>query len=169
MLTSIHVDFVQHMGKCQALCVFYIRKILHFLSGMRIFRFFKGFRVFCMWRNTWNPLKITSFFIRSYGPFWYFRWFLIWSLSCPVYGIWCIWLGGRGRGIMMSFYQITGPLWEESGSHWWIPLTKSQWCRTIIFFCGDLLWFLSICNNVCPKCFTSVGNVADSIWFNMKM
>ena len=164
MLTSIHVDFVQHMGKCQALCVFCMRKILHCLSGMRIFSFFKGFCVFCMWQNTWNPLKKNFFIIRSYGPFWYFRWFLIWSLSCPVYGIWYIWLGGRG--IMMSFYQITGPLWEESGSHWWIPLTKSQWCRTIIFFCDDVLWFLSICIYICPKCFISSG---ECRWLNMKM
>ena len=28
---------------------------------------------------------------------------------------------------------ITGPLWGESTSHWWIPHTKGQWCRSLIF------------------------------------
>ena len=31
-------------------------------------------------------------------------------------------------------FHITGPLWGESTSHWWIPLTKGQWCRAVIMF-----------------------------------
>ena len=27
----------------------------------------------------------------------------------------------------------TGPLWGDSTGDWWIPLTKGQWCRTLVF------------------------------------
>ena len=55
--------------------------------------------------------------------------------------------GTRGRWVnrtshiyaVLSFYRltpkktaklcITGPLWGESTNDWWIPLTRSQWCR----------------------------------------
>ena len=30
-------------------------------------------------------------------------------------------------------FHITDPLWEESTSHWWIPLIKGQWCRDLMF------------------------------------
>ena len=30
-------------------------------------------------------------------------------------------------------FRVTGPLWEESSGHRWIPLTKGQWCRTLMF------------------------------------
>ena len=37
------------------------------------------------------------------------------------------------RDMMMSWHgnavSITGPLWGESTSHWWFPLTEGQYCR----------------------------------------
>ena len=32
---------------------------------------------------------------------------------------------------MEEDFQITGPLWGQSTGHWWIPLTKGQWCGGI--------------------------------------
>ena len=30
-------------------------------------------------------------------------------------------------------FRITGPLWGESTVHWWITLTKGQWCVPLVF------------------------------------
>ena len=32
---------------------------------------------------------------------------------------------------MEEDFHITGPLWGQSTGHWWIPLTKGQWCGGI--------------------------------------
>ena len=32
-----------------------------------------------------------------------------------------------------SKVHIIGPSWRESTSHWWIPLTKGQYCRTLTY------------------------------------
>ena len=42
------------------------------------------------------------------------------------------------RIMMVSCHRntshITGPLWGESTSHRWIPLTKGRWCRAFILY-----------------------------------
>ena len=32
-----------------------------------------------------------------------------------------------------NIFHITGPLWGESTSHWWTPLTKGQWHGALMF------------------------------------
>ena len=150
------------MGKCQALCVFCMRKILHCLSGMRIFRFFKGFRVFCMWWNTWNPLKNTSLLsevmahsgisggfssdhsharFMVYGVF---DWGGVRVSWCP--SIRLLALCERNQAVTGGFPSLKA---SDAG---------------LSFFGDDVLWFLSICIYICPKCFTSSG---ECRWLNM--
>ena len=44
-----------------------------------------------------------------------------------------IWQSYMKTSWLWSAFSITSPLWGESTSHWWIPLTKSQWCGALIF------------------------------------
>ena len=47
----------------------------------------------------------------------------------------CQWHTKGCRGMMMygNTFLITGPLWGESTGHRWIPLTKDQWCGSLMF------------------------------------
>ena len=47
------------------------------------------------------------------------------------------WPGPSWKGSIMTSwhgntFHITGPLWGESNSHWWISLTKGQQCRPLM-------------------------------------
>ena len=42
-------------------------------------------------------------------------------------------LPGRIYDDVMTWKHITGHLWGESTGHWWIPLTKGQKCRALMY------------------------------------
>ena len=163
MLTSIHVDFVQHMGKCQALCVFCMRKILHCLSGKRIFSFFKGFCVFCMWQNTWNPLKKKLLYYQKLWPILVFQ--VVPHLITIMPGLWYMvyLIGGVGVSWCPSI-RLLALCERNQAVTGGFPSLKASDAGLSYFFVmmsyGSSQFVFIFAQSVSSQ----VGNVADSIW-----
>ena len=66
---------------------------------------------------------------------------------------------------------ITGPLWWESTSDWWIPPTKGQWSRNHFYFMmsSSVMWILCTGGQQYRTVIMSLLTTYINMWINNKL
>ena len=65
------------------------------------------------------------------------------------------------HSLTKNTFHITCPLWGESTSHQWIPLTKGQWCEAFVFFVVNLNKLLN--KQLLPDCRSHDSYVTNTV------